>query len=183
MPPTSFLSLAPKFKFSPPSQDCTRHPTWFHRPSPRFPPNLTLRTHLPKLQTWWCTPSHRLFHRPFWNGTRSRQPRFLASKSKVISRAYTQIAFIFKDMKSSSGAFPNHIRLSLVNLESLAHQVKDGDIFQRGRIIEVGRRICIRAWSGGERVTGWYVCFQVRLLFELIRKIYRYWLSIQHEHL
>ena len=69
-----------------------------------------------------------------------------------------------------------------MNSESLAHWIKDDDIPSGGQIIELGRRICKRAWSGGERVTGWYVCFHVHLLFEFIWNIQRYWwLLIQYE--
>ena len=75
----------------------------------------------------------------------------------------------------SSRTFPNHIGLSLVNSESLAHWIKDDDIPSGGQIIEVGRRICKRVWSGGERVTGWYVCFYVHLLFEFIWIINPVW--------
>ena len=75
----------------------------------------------------------------------------------------------------SSRTFPNHIGLSLVNSESLAHWIKDDDIPSGGQIIEVGRRICKRVWSGGERVTGWYVCFHVHLLFKFIWIINPVW--------
>lgn len=67
----------------------------------------------------------------------------LAFKSKVVSRAHAEIwvepipgtsnvKFLIKDTKSSSGTFLNHLRLSLAAVESKPHQIRDGDIVQLG---------------------------------------------------
>jgi len=62
----------------------------------------------------------------------------VAFKSKVVSRSHAEISadnagnFWVKDMKSSSGTFLNHIRLSAPGLESRLFQVKDGDVLQLG---------------------------------------------------
>lgn len=58
-------------------------------------------------------------------------------KSKVVSRKHCEFSFSdgkwhIKDVKSSSGTFLNHIRLSQPNSESRLFPVKDGDIVQLG---------------------------------------------------
>lgn len=58
-------------------------------------------------------------------------------KSKVVSRKHCEFSFLdgqwhIKDVKSSSGTFLNHIRLSQPNSESRLFPVKDGDIVQLG---------------------------------------------------
>ena len=58
-------------------------------------------------------------------------------KSKVVSRRHCEFTFIngqwhIKDVKSSSGTFLNHIRLSQPNSESRLFPVKDGDVVQLG---------------------------------------------------
>jgi pSer/pThr/pTyr-binding forkhead associated (FHA) protein len=62
----------------------------------------------------------------------------LAFRSKVVSRAHAEIwvesggRFFIRDIKSSSGTFLNHVRLSLANTESRPFSIKDGDIVQLG---------------------------------------------------
>lgn len=58
-------------------------------------------------------------------------------KSKVVSRRHCEFSFsgsqwYIKDVKSSSGTFLNHIRLSQPGLESRLYPVNDGDIVQLG---------------------------------------------------
>lgn len=58
-------------------------------------------------------------------------------KSKVVSRRHCEFSFsgsqwYIKDVKSSSGTFLNHIRLSQPGFESRPYPVSDGDIVQLG---------------------------------------------------
>ncbi|ODQ55086.1 hypothetical protein SAICODRAFT_53519 [Saitoella complicata NRRL Y-17804] len=74
-------------------------------------------------------------------------------KSKVVSRSHAHIwceggQWFVKDIKSSSGTFLNHIRLSPPNTESRPFPLKDGDVLQlgidfRGGTEEVYR--CVKA--------------------------------------
>ncbi|KAF8249671.1 SMAD/FHA domain-containing protein [Wilcoxina mikolae CBS 423.85] len=57
--------------------------------------------------------------------------------SKVVSRRHCEFwcdngQWFIKDIKSSSGTFLNHIRLSAPGIESKAYPLKDGDILQLG---------------------------------------------------
>ncbi|PVU99055.1 hypothetical protein BB560_005484, partial [Smittium megazygosporum] len=61
----------------------------------------------------------------------------IAFKSKVVSRSHAEIwnennQFFIKDIKSSSGTFLNHVRLSPPGVESRPFPLKDGDILQLG---------------------------------------------------
>lgn len=58
-------------------------------------------------------------------------------KSKVVSRRHCEFwcengQWYVKDVKSSSGTFLNHVRLSSPGMESRAYPVNDGDIVQLG---------------------------------------------------
>jgi pSer/pThr/pTyr-binding forkhead associated (FHA) protein len=59
-------------------------------------------------------------------------------RSKVISRAHAKIwvetggKFFIQDTSSSSGTFLNQVRLSLANIDSTPHEIKNGDILQFG---------------------------------------------------
>ncbi|KAI8394059.1 SMAD/FHA domain-containing protein [Radiomyces spectabilis] len=58
-------------------------------------------------------------------------------KSKVVSRGHAEIwtennKFYIRDIKSSSGTFLNHVRLSAPNQASRPCELKDGDIVQLG---------------------------------------------------
>ena len=85
-------------------------------------------------------------------------------KSKVVSRRHcefwcSQGQWYIKDVKSSSGTFLNHIRLSQPNIESRPFPVNDGDVVQLGidfrggeeqifRCVKI-RIECNRAWQKG----------------------------------
>jgi pSer/pThr/pTyr-binding forkhead associated (FHA) protein len=58
-------------------------------------------------------------------------------KSKVVSRRHCEFwceghQWYIKDVKSSSGTFLNHVRLSPPNVESRPWPVNDGDVIQLG---------------------------------------------------
>lgn len=70
-------------------------------------------------------------------------------KSKVVSRRHCEFSYIkgswyIKDVKSSSGTFLNHIRLSQPNQESTLWKVKDGDIVQLGIDFRGGEEMIFR---------------------------------------
>jgi len=70
-------------------------------------------------------------------------------KSKVVSRRHCEFTFAnnqwyVKDVKSSSGTFLNHIRLSQPGLESPRFPVKDGDIVQLGIDFKGGEEMIFR---------------------------------------
>lgn len=70
----------------------------------------------------------------------------VAFKSKVVSRTHAEIWFeansantssngngwFIRDLKSSSGTFLNHIRLSGAGMESRPFPIRDGDVLQLG---------------------------------------------------
>jgi len=85
----------------------------------------------------------------------------LLFKSKVVSRAHAEIwvesggRFFIKDIKSSSGTFLNHLRLSPANIESRPYQMKDGDILHlgvdfHGGVEDVYKSVKIRIEVGRE---------------------------------
>ena len=70
-------------------------------------------------------------------------------KSKVVSRRHcefwcTQGQWHVKDVKSSSGTFLNHIRLSQPNIESRPFPVNDGDVIQLGIDFRGGEEMIFR---------------------------------------
>ncbi|CAG9941996.1 unnamed protein product [Clonostachys rosea f. rosea IK726] len=70
-------------------------------------------------------------------------------KSKVVSRRHCEFwhengKWYIKDVKSSSGTFLNHIRLSPPSLESKAFPVNDGDIVQLGIDFKGGEEMIFR---------------------------------------
>ncbi|KAL7791909.1 hypothetical protein V8C37DRAFT_138739 [Trichoderma ceciliae] len=70
-------------------------------------------------------------------------------KSKVVSRRHCEFWYengkwFIKDVKSSSGTFLNHIRLSLPSEESKAFPVNDGDIVQLGIDFKGGEEMIFR---------------------------------------
>lgn len=85
-------------------------------------------------------------------------------KSKVVSRRhceffYKDARWWIRDVKSSSGTFLNHIRLSPAGQESRPYRIKDGDIVQLGidfkggeesifRCVKI-RILCNRGWQAG----------------------------------
>ncbi|OCL07719.1 hypothetical protein AOQ84DRAFT_294567 [Glonium stellatum] len=85
-------------------------------------------------------------------------------KSKVVSRKHCEFwcsnsQWYIKDVKSSSGTFLNHIRLSQPNVESKPFKVKDGDVVQLGIDFRGGEEMifrcvkirieCNRGWQQG----------------------------------
>lgn len=83
-------------------------------------------------------------------------------KSKVVSRRHcefwcSQGQWYIKDVKSSSGTFLNHIRLSQPSLESRPWPINDGDVVQLGIDFRGGEEMifrcvkirveCNRAWQ------------------------------------
>lgn len=71
-------------------------------------------------------------------GSTSHRPDSpIGFKSKVVSRRHCEIWYqgsewYIKDVKSSSGTFVNHFRLSGPKSESLPHRIRNGDIIQLG---------------------------------------------------
>lgn len=85
-------------------------------------------------------------------------------KSKVVSRKHCEFwcsngQWYIKDVKSSSGTFLNHIRLSQPSIESKPWPVNDGDVVQLGIDFRGGEEMifrcvkirveCNRAWQKG----------------------------------
>ncbi|KAL8931332.1 MAG: hypothetical protein Q9211_007042, partial [Gyalolechia sp. 1 TL-2023] len=70
-------------------------------------------------------------------------------KSKVVSRKHCEFwcsngQWFIKDVKSSSGTFLNHIRLSQPSVESRPYPVKDGDVVQLGIDFRGGEEMIFR---------------------------------------
>ncbi|KAI4173960.1 MAG: hypothetical protein LQ343_002728 [Gyalolechia ehrenbergii] len=70
-------------------------------------------------------------------------------KSKVVSRKHCEFwcangQWFIKDVKSSSGTFLNHIRLSQPSVESRPFPVKDGDVVQLGIDFRGGEEMIFR---------------------------------------
>lgn len=83
--------------------------------------------------------------------TNSNQPSAapVGFKSKVVSRRHCEFwcqdgKWYIKDVKSSSGTFLNHIRLSPPSQESKAYPVNDGDIIQLGIDFKGGEEMIFR---------------------------------------
>ena len=85
-------------------------------------------------------------------------------KSKVVSRRHcefwcSQGQWYIKDVRSSSGTFLNHIRLSQPSVESRPFPVNDGDVVQLGIDFRGGEEMifrcvkirieCNRSWQKG----------------------------------
>ncbi len=76
-------------------------------------------------------------------------PTPVGFKSKVVSRRHCEFwcddgQWYIKDVKSSSGTFLNHIRLSQPSVESRAWAVNDGDIIQLGIDFKGGEEMIYR---------------------------------------
>lgn len=70
-------------------------------------------------------------------------------KSKVVSRKHCEFwcengQWLIRDVKSSSGTFLNHVRLSPPNVESKPWQVHDGDLVQLGIDFKGGEEAVFR---------------------------------------
>ncbi|KAK5997583.1 E3 ubiquitin-protein ligase DMA2 [Cladobotryum mycophilum] len=106
------------------------------RPSLSFPPSLALCQ---------MAPSHAMANMP--GNQPSAAP--VGFKSKVVSRRHCEFWYengkwFIKDVKSSSGTFLNHIRLSPPQQESKAFPVNDGDIVQLGIDFKGGEEMIFR---------------------------------------
>ncbi|KAF2027481.1 FHA domain-containing protein [Setomelanomma holmii] len=147
-----------------------------HLPSIRFIPHQDPRAGRPSLQFPTITrtlPDESAVIRVGRYSERDNAPETPAStpsaaavgfKSKVVSRKHCELwckegSWYIKDVKSSSGTFLNHIRLSQPNVESKPFRIKDGDIIQLGIDFRGGEEMifrcvkirveCNRGWQQG----------------------------------
>jgi E3 ubiquitin-protein ligase DMA1/2 len=91
--------------------------------------------------------SERDSHPPVPVNTPSAAP--VGFKSKVVSRRHCEFwcdqgKWYLKDVKSSSGTFLNHIRLSPPGQESRPYPLNDGDIVQLGIDFKGGEEMIFR---------------------------------------
>ena len=106
-------------------------------------------------------------------------------KSKVVSRRHCEFwcqngQWYIKDVKSSSGTFLNHIRLSQPNVESKPYQVQDGDIVQLGIDFRGGEEMifrcvkirieCNRGWQKGLNSFK-YVISSLPILYRILANV------------
>ncbi|KAL9096880.1 MAG: hypothetical protein Q9165_000844 [Trypethelium subeluteriae] len=99
-------------------------------------------------------------------------------KSKVVSRRHCEFwcqngQWYIKDVKSSSGTFLNHIRLSQPGVESKPYKVQDGDIVQLGIDFRGGEEMifrcvkirieCNRGWQKGLNSFKYAISYQIPL--------------------
>ncbi|KAF4962640.1 hypothetical protein FSARC_9310 [Fusarium sarcochroum] len=118
------------------------------RPSLTFPPiSRTLPTGSEKIRVGRYSErdSHSMANMP--GNQPSAAP--VGFKSKVVSRRHCEFWYedgkwYIKDVKSSSGTFLNHIRLSPPSQESKAFPVNDGDIVQLGIDFKGGEEMIFR---------------------------------------
>ena len=147
-----------------------------HLPSIRFIPHQDPRAGRPSLQFPTITrtlPDESAVVRVGRYSERDNTPEIPANmpsaaaigfKSKVVSRKHCELwckdgSWYIKDVKSSSGTFLNHIRLSQPNVESKPFRIKDGDIIQLGIDFRGGEEMifrcvkirveCNRGWQQG----------------------------------
>ncbi|KAH7067357.1 hypothetical protein BKA63DRAFT_536847 [Paraphoma chrysanthemicola] len=151
-------------------------PAMKHLPSIRFIPHQDPRAGRPSLQFPTITrtlPDESAIIRVGRYSERDNAPESAPSmpsaaavgfKSKVVSRKHCELwckdgSWYIKDVKSSSGTFLNHIRLSQPNVESKPFRIKDGDIIQLGIDFRGGEEMifrcvkirveCNRGWQQG----------------------------------
>ncbi|KAJ4329984.1 hypothetical protein N0V95_010120 [Ascochyta clinopodiicola] len=151
-------------------------PSQKHLPSIRFIPHQDPRAGRPSLQFPTITrtlPDDSAVVRVGRYSERDNLPETPANtpsaaaigfKSKVVSRKHCELwcsdgSWYIKDVKSSSGTFLNHIRLSQPNVESKPFRIKDGDIIQLGIDFRGGEEMifrcvkirveCNRGWQQG----------------------------------
>ena len=147
-----------------------------HLPSIRFIPHQDPRAGRPSLQFPTISrtlPDESAVVRVGRYSERDNAPEIPANmpsaaaigfKSKVVSRKHCELwckdgNWYIKDVKSSSGTFLNHIRLSQPNVESKPFRIKDGDIIQLGIDFRGGEEMifrcvkirveCNRGWQQG----------------------------------
>jgi pSer/pThr/pTyr-binding forkhead associated (FHA) protein len=130
-------------------------------PSIRFIPHQDPRAGRPSLQFPTITrtlPSESAILRIGRYSERDNAPEIapntpsaapIGFKSKVVSRKHCELFctdgnWFVKDVKSSSGTFLNHIRLSQPNVESKPFRIKDGDIIQLGIDFRGGEEMIFR---------------------------------------
>ncbi|CAK3800475.1 E3 ubiquitin- ligase DMA1 [Lecanosticta acicola] len=126
-------------------------------PSIRFIPHVETRSSRPSLQFTALsrtlkTPTQvvkvgRYSERDHHTGDPATFP--VGFKSKVVSRRHcefwcTEGQWYIKDVKSSSGTFLNHVRLSSPGLESRPYPVNDGDVVQLGIDFKGGEEVIFR---------------------------------------
>ncbi|RKF72194.1 putative ring finger protein [Golovinomyces cichoracearum] len=107
-------------------------------------------------------------------------------KSKVVSRRHCEFwcyggRWFIKDVKSSSGTFLNHIRLSAPGTESKPFQIHDGDIVQLGIDFKGGEEMIFRCvkiklelnkeWQKGPNIFNLQSHRQLRMLNGLDNEI------------
>ncbi|KAH6642336.1 FHA domain-containing protein [Boeremia exigua] len=158
------------------SSDAADGPSQRHLPSIRFIPHQDPRAGRPSLQFPTITrtlPDEAAVIRVGRYSERDNVPEAPANlpsaaaigfKSKVVSRKHCELwckdgSWYVKDVKSSSGTFLNHIRLSQPNVESKPFRIKDGDIIQLGIDFRGGEEMifrcvkirveCNRGWQQG----------------------------------
>lgn len=151
-------------------------PATKHLPSIRFIPHQDPRAGRPSLQFPTITrtlPDESAVIRVGRYSERDNAPEHSSNtpssapvgfKSKVVSRKHCELwckdgNWYIKDVKSSSGTFLNHIRLSQPNVESKPFRIKDGDIVQLGIDFRGGEEMifrcvkirveCNRGWQQG----------------------------------
>lgn len=159
-----------------PEQSGEEAPAVKHLPSIRFIPHQDPRAGRPSLQfptTTRTLPDESAVIRVGRYSERDNVPEHAPSmpsaaavgfKSKVVSRKHCELwckdgSWYIKDVKSSSGTFLNHIRLSQPNVESKPFRIKDGDIIQLGIDFRGGEEMifrcvkirveCNRGWQQG----------------------------------
>lgn len=136
-------------------------PAMKHLPSIRFIPHQDPRAGRPSLQFPTITrtlPDESAIIRVGRYSERDNLPDIppnvpsaaaVGFKSKVVSRKHCELwckdgSWFIKDVKSSSGTFLNHIRLSQPNVESKPFRLKDGDIIQLGIDFRGGEEMIFR---------------------------------------
>lgn len=136
----------------------TAHPTL---PSIRFIPHFDPRANRPSLSFPAITrtlPGESSIIRVGRYSERENAPEINPSvpshapvgfKSKVVSRRHCEFwcannQWFIKDVKSSSGTFLNHLRLSPPGIESRAYPVNDGDVVQLGIDFRGGEEMIFR---------------------------------------
>lgn len=111
-------------------------------PSIRFTPHIDVRAtreslHFTPIERTLRTRDERIRVGRYSDRDAGNLSAPVGFKSKVVSRRHCEFwcdggQWFVKDVKSSSGTFLNHIRLSPPGLESKAYPLNDGDILQLG---------------------------------------------------
>ncbi|KAF7916846.1 hypothetical protein EAE99_009471 [Botrytis elliptica] len=139
----------------------TRETMSHQLPSIRFSPHQDPRAHLPSLVFGTMSrtlPTGKEIIKVGRYSERDNQPPHATNvpsfapvgfKSKVVSRRHCEFwctggRWFIKDVKSSSGTFLNHIRLSSPGTESKPFPVNDGDIVQLGIDFKGGEEMIFR---------------------------------------